>query len=283
MRSSKSRFSRMRKGGGNTRRPRIVIPLGPGPMAATRDAQVQMMQPVNGSLGTNIIAKWAFVLTPEKLDFGGQEASPMYAATDLEENGLARVVRARRRIVGFSGNLTYTPLDVLLEGADMPTSALAGLVGWAWFKIESLGAPNTDEEPGYLFGNFEEATAYLNIQGRGFTPNLVMADVSAPVELENRDWRAKNMKLISSGYKHWRLPGDVVSDSTGGFAGRYAAGCGNPVQIPLPRKLVCDVGRGEALAMVLWHRDFTQSSETGGAPNARLDYPDMRVKVVDLD
>lgn len=288
-RRRKSGINRQRTGAAaKLRKPRIMIPLGPAPTnveTGGEDAQLGQVQHLAGSLGTGIFARWVFALTPERLTMDDIHVSPLFGATNEGDTVSADIdpgdsVDDVIRIIGMRGSLFFTPQVPLGEAASLTSANFGGKWGYAWTVQEAVGATLSDGTPTYNFSNYDISTSTGGLNDRGLLPVQGVGPYLG--RLQNVDWRfgqAKN-SIIKYGMGRWNIPANVCCGSDDGGVLTYERVVANgtrSLRIPLLRKCCVDVGKGRALALVLWYRDDDPSGETGGAPAGRLDYHDMRI------
>jgi len=274
---SRNRFAAMRKGKA-ARKPLEFIPLSPGPFASTAVGQKDRVCPIDGHLGTGLYTQWVFALTPEILDYGASDEPGMYLSDDTTEYN-----RSRMRIVGMRGDLYYTPLAPLGIEQAIPArfDAFSGLMGWSWMRIQAgaIVGGGAGTEPVYPFGDFDSGTVSQNIATGGYTPHIDIIGDADSLPLADKRLR-RGRGIINHGTRPWRI--DTVWNTALDPESLFP-GAGRSIKIPLPRKLVCDVGQGEVLAMVMWQKDFGTDPAISGSPSARLDYPDLRILAYELD
>lgn len=266
--SMRSRFSRMRKGQ-SARKPLRLIPLSPGPMDTPVVEQTQQVKAWNGHAGIDIKAEWLFAFTTDDVDPGaGQQYPPMFNQT-LEANRPERL-----RIVGLHGNLWWHPLLPLTPGSP---EAFTGMVGWAWLKLEAsiVSSVGSGSTPSFPYNLWQAAGASVNIATAGMTPSI--PNLSDPLELTYRDWRARAGRIMNMGCLPWKIDGvyDVLEE-------RLFPGPSNAVRIPLPRRVICNIGQGEALACVVWVKDNGSSASLTGSPVGQFTFHDVYAKAYEL-
>lgn len=286
-RTSRNKFRRMRNGFLPRKKPLWLIPKGPGENDGANVANLWSNQRHLVQLGSPQVARgpsirWAFAITPEPMP----GANNNYSVIGNREGSNTRL-----RIAGMTGKLIFTPLapsgyDGNLDNNDQRAAlneTSRGIVAWAWYKVRAQRQLAGEERgQGYPWRSFSIADAENGVNTQGFVPFMMGLNSTDP-EVEGLDWRG-GVKLMHSGMRAWRmdLAPSLYTGVSQELLGMYVVG-GIPVEIPLPRKLVCDVGEGEALGMVLFVRDFSDQAEYGGSPEWRLDYASMRIKAYELD
>lgn len=264
-----SRFSRLRRASNVKQKVIRAIPLAPGPFAANVIGQKDRTKNWDGHTGTSIRAEWLWAITPETMDYSGTDQTPLVIdRSDAEEED------DRYRVVGINGKLWWTPMVPLVTAATFET--YAGFVGISFAKFDSGVFDSVSGKPVYPWANFTQATATTGIDKQGLTPHLsnTEPDAIAALLYQDKRWRPRVMYQHS---KPWKIP--TVYDSFQELI--QPSGC-TPVEIPLPRKLVCNIGRGEALGVCVWVKDFSQSSELGGSPVGRFDFHDVTIQLLKL-
>lgn len=284
-RSRKVGFRAMRKGIEGRKKPTWLIPLASGTVGndAARDNQFHTQAYYGPEEGAQNYSVWAFAITPELL---GQGERPSVAG--VTENSTTRL-----RVAGMAGKLHFQPLlpsgytgNLAPDGNEalaVPTQ-LVGFVTWAWFKVKAnstnvTGANRTDIYPwtDWTRGAAENTSSQL------FGPYQGL-NIDTQNDLVSLDWRGRS-DAMSMGQKMWRMSlrpsNNQMISGTGNEPTYYVDA--PAVEIPLPKKLVCNIGRGEALGMYLTVGDLGQTPQAAGAPSFALVYPTMRIKTFELD
>jgi len=295
-RSRRSSFSSLRKVP-KGREPDYVIPLAAGEQFDTsRTEQLHYQhdtQPkTGGDFGTRM---WAMVLHPGLRPVGGI-SPPLPWMIGLEENNDT----SRYRVLGMQGSVYWTPLASVDE--EVSPDACTGFIMGAWYKLQRNNAidieadgttiVNPNFRAQFPFRNFsalDELRMAAEEQGLG-VPSVTSGTPTTDVEkVTQMDWRiAEHAKPIGAFCKPWRAdwhPAVFGYDDTGQPVTNTSIaqlGPGYPVQLPMPRKLVANIGRNEALGLFLQIED-NGSSQSYSAPVGRLVWPNFRVKLLELD
>lgn len=281
MRSSRGRFAAMRRGAMKNR-PIWAIPTGPGsygPDGIGRDEQVHLryFDPGNLSSGGAPGASqgWLFALTPESFERDGDTPDGIPGLIlgkqqDTYDN--------RYRIAGFSGQLLWSPQAPIGEqSANPPPDTLSGVAHFLWYKFEAGQSDSTAGfKRSYPWLSFSTVDAKAGVDT--LVPFEVMPGGAALTFLDDRDYRYR-AKVIRSATIPWKIDASVTGDSVDGYNTVFSP---RVYRVPLPRKLVCNVGRGEALGLAYWIRDFTVVNTAGGAPASVFDFSSLRVKLYEL-
>lgn len=275
---SRSKWARMRSGSTSRRKPQVWIPLAPGPQGTTgsRTFDTSKYLPTNGSIVEFLPDQgWLFAITPELTD-GDAGASVM---------GLGGAIDSEQayRVVGLKGNLSWTP-QYTLSDPNNDVSAWSGWISLWWYKVEAslAGAvPSADSPLRYPWsaGWLTKSNTEGNF-AQGFVTNYHAVTLnSGPSALRNKDPRYR-VDVMHHVRKPWSLNvmpiidgADVISNLTMNQ---------RAVSLPLPRKVVCNVGRGEALAcayQVVSDSNVPSASSPGGL----FTFSDMKVLVHELD
>lgn len=293
------KWSRMRRGIQRGKKPVWGIPTSPGGFLtpSTFEFQPHMhyhvgansWNPLSPNAGAN--QGWLWALTPTILrrdsvfqTFPGLLFPQNGQNANGNEVGM-RQIYDRVRIAGFTGKLMFTPNFPAglnpTDGKYFPQT-LCGRIVWAWYKVHA--SENDDAS-----GGFTRSFPFLD-----FSPGDAAdtADTYLPhgvntfYDVAQRDPRMR-AKLMRMGTKSWRIPVAMTYNPVG--AGSYEYQCmPQPIEIPLPRNLICDVGRDEALALAYWVRDNSivmpeTEGEGGGAPDMLFNWETVRVKCYELD
>lgn len=276
-------FARMRKGAPQNKKPMWMIPMGPGDYGATGGAtgrQPHIQTPLLGTLQSGgsdgAQAGYLFALTPERFERDGNEPSGI---PGMLGNGGDEFDRLR--IAGMDGKLLWTPVAPVYDlptGQPPEASLLTGVINWWWMKVV---AQEYDEsfDPQYAWG-YPWASFSFSDAANLEAPNKPLLTALTSQDAARKDWRYR-AKLMGKGSKPWALTyAPYWNTDTQAQVNTFNS---RSIEIPLPRKLVCDVGKGEALAMMYWIRDNTRANTVGGAPASVFDYSSMRVKCYELD
>lgn len=275
-RTKGSRFRALRKGR-FTKKPQTWLPLAPGPQNVSNRPEVTVNYFSNpGSTEEQSPDMgWLFAITPER-DLVNV-TSVMAIGGDIDED-------QKYRVVGIKGNLFYTPLASLNE--DVGTvEACTGFVETYWYKVKTSldSAANLSNSP-LTFpwsGGWDDTANTSGIHVQGFVPwQQSIAVSSGPSALRNRDPRWRSDVMFHS-KTPWVLPHFPYFDQTTmGVQYRAVAPC--PVRIPLPCRVICNVGAGEALACA-----YVITSQSGvnveSSPAGIFSFNDMKIMVHELD
>jgi len=294
-RSRRSNFSSLRKVP-KGREPDYVIPLAAGEQFdASRTEQLHYQQDTqpktSGDFGTRM---WAMVLHPGLRPVGGI-SPPLPWVAGLEENSDT----SRYRVLGMQGSVYWAPTASVNE--DVGPDSCTGFIMGAWYKLErnnaiDIEADGTVVNPSFRaqfpfrsFSALDQLRMAAEEQGLG-VPTVTSGTPTTDVEkVTQMDWRISNhAKPIGAFCKPWRAdfqPPIWSFDDVGQPVAQLQApllGPGYPVQLPMPRKLVANIGRNEALALFLQIED-NGSSQSISSPVGRLMWPNFRVKLLELD
>lgn len=290
-----SKFSRLRqtpKG----READWVIPLAPGhnPTQSQGDQLHMEWQTPQNTSGT-ISRWWQFVVHPGLRPAAGTTPVLPWVA-GLEENSES----ARYRLQGFSGDVYWSPLQSSDEEITPPMCS--GFVAGAWYKLQRSNAIDIEADgttvvnptfraqfPFRALSTLDSTRMADEVAGYGVPyPLNGNADYVEDGQLVHEDWRlVEHAKPIGMFCKPWYT--DFVSPIFGfDDVGQPVTvsqiaqmGPAHAVRIPLPRKLVCNVGRNEALALYMMAWCGVGSSYK--APYGTLTYPTFRAKLLELD
>lgn len=276
-RRTASRFNAMRRGR-LARKPQIWIPLASGDQSLlnNRREQVWARRETVGSVSEGIPDQgWLFVISPEEVGgandptvvaFGG-EADP-----DMEY-----------KVVGITGRLTWTPMDSLSDPNTDPT-AWSGFVRTAWVKVHSVPQEAGSGKALYPWsGSWTDPADSTGAHVSSIFPYYDTASVDTELNqraLAERDgrWRTDVIRRYERTFVMDYMPMVYYDAGDGTPQFSYLPRANRPIQIPLPRKLVCNVGRGQALACAF--QVVSQSNfPTGSAPTGVFDFSDVKVKV----
>lgn len=282
-RSNRTSFAAMRRGAMRNK-PEWVVPLAPGDYGGggggILDRQPHWMFYRTGSFASGGVSGqtqgWLFALTPELFPRDGNDT--MAGFVNYSEGA-----NARYRVAGFQGKLHWTPLYPSYAITTFSSENLSGTFWYGWFKVDANAPPlSTDTiEESYPWGTFGTLAGGANGEAatRTFTP---IAQAGNATGLFNRDARFR-AKLMHSNSFTWTMKAIGQSEDSAG-TGFQQSFIPTGYEIPLPRKLVCNVGRGEALALAYWYRDNSfVGGGVGGSPNSIFTFPSLRVKVYELD
>jgi len=297
-RTKRSKFARLRrmpKG----READWVVPLGPGsnPTQSQGD-QLHMEMLTPQDIAGNPARWWAFVLHPGlRPDTGTSPQLPWVGG--LEEYSES----ARYRVMGMAGDVYYTPQYSSNEEIDPP--ACVGFIAGAWYKVQRSNAIDIEGDGTTIVNPpFRSQFPYRSLNATDSTrmaaeeagfgvpyPLAGTADYREEGQLVQQDWRlVEHAKPIGMFCKPWRadfIPAQWGVDDTGQPVTQISLptlGPAHPVRLPMPRKLVANIGRDEALALYLmaWNNP-AGSNPSVKAPKGLLTYPTFRVKLLELD
>jgi len=294
-RTKRSKFARLRKMP-KGREADWVIPLGPGtnPTQSQGDQlHFEMLTPeaVSGSIAKS----WQFVIHPGlRPDNGTTPQLPWVAG--LEEYSES----ARYRVMGMAGDIYYTPMYTSDE--EVEPWQCAGFVAGAWYKLTRSNAIDIEADGTTIVNPaFRAQFPYRSLSTLDSTrmadekagygvPDTVTG--TAPYREEGQivqqDWRlCEHAKPIAPFCKPWRagfIPPIWGVDDTGQPVTQIdqpkmdAAGA---VRLPIPRKLVANIGRDEALALYLM--TWANPGTAYRSPRGVLTFPTFKVKLLELD
>lgn len=282
-RTKRSRFAALRRGAFR-KKPQVWIPLAPGPQGNTsnRPDMVDYRFSTPGSIAEQSPDQgWLFAITPE---LSGSATPNAQIASVLGLGGQIDPDQAYR-VVGIKGSLHWTPLVSL---ADPPGSAVPeGLFGFLklyWYKLKASLDGSADFSGGPLeypwSGGWDDTANTSGNHVDGFLPWTKAHSVLTVANLRNRDPRYR-MDVIHHCKVPWTLEYRPVYDSgTDNILlqpiGQY------PIRLPLPRKLVCNIGRGEALACA-YQVTSESGSNAASSPAGIFNFEDLRFMVHELD
>lgn len=278
--SKRNRFARLRKGA-FTKKPQVWIPLFSGPQGSTtnRPSITSMFRPTNGS--NNEVTPdqgWLFAITPE-LDQGSL-ASVMGIGGDIDPE-------QRYRVVGMNGSLFWTPYTALVD-PDNSFTAWSGFISLWWYKVKASLDASGDafaEGASYPWSNgWDDVSNTEGLHVLGHVPWMnTTAIVNGPSTLRFKDprYRADLMRHSVTPFVIDMMP---LMETTGGSSTSvtYVPRAQMPIRLPLPRKVICNVGRGEALGCA--YQIITQSgTPVESSPTGIFAGLDLKVMVHELD
>lgn len=279
-RSSGGRMRGMRSGRFNRKHPKWMIPTAPGDYTASLSYGQQkiLFFNSNGQLqsggDTGADQGWLFAMTPEILQRTGLEPYAGLAGdSDTQYD--------RLRIVGMVGKLFWTPFAPVSDpGIQDPydPSELTGSIVVCWYKVEAHAATTSGGfVNSYPWGSFSEADAASTADVETYLPGIGSPTFQGTQNVDYR-FRAKLMNVV---HKRWTIGCAIAHNDSGGVLIRQLMP--HPIEIPLPRKLVCNIGKGEALGCAYYIRNDGTVNGIGGAPSSRFSFESMRVKCYELD
>lgn len=270
-RSSRSRFNAMRRGAMRNKAMEW-IPLAPEDSDNPGSTRLQRAWNFHTTQGSNSMeaptAGWLFAITPENgEDQGGNYVHPVKGSIDAS---------SQYRVAGIRGNLWWTPVVSLNENPSV--EALSGFLELAWYKLRR-GAFNAFEPTAgtpsvYPWRRWNSVEAGP-LAAQGFVSNLVEQNVST---LNNRDNRFRG-DVMRRYVVPWTLNVFPVIDSEDVVRFEYVAN--KPIKLPLPRKVVANVGADECLALA--YQVYSQSNvNVSSSPAGIFHFDQLRVKVYEL-
>lgn len=274
-----ARFRALRRGAHKTK-PQVWLPIAPGPQGTTANRADNSLQyfATPGSTTESIPDQgWLFAITPEASSSSNATKSVFGLGGDIDEDQLYRVV-------GLKGSLHWTPLQSLSD-PDRFQEAWSGFISLYWFKVEASRTTTVESmDSGLLYpwsGGWDDTANTDGIHAQSFVPWYNTVSVTGgPATLRNKDPRYRT-DVIHHVKIPWTLnvmPYYDVDNSVPVYA--YVGQ--RPIRIPLPRKIICNVGRGQALACA--YQVVSQSSTAvGSSPAGMFNFQDMRILVHELD
>lgn len=277
MRSRRGRFNAMRQGR-SPRKPQTWIPLFKGVQTAlsNRQEQVWARYATPGSTDEGIPdMAWLWVISPELV---GVDHSPTVVALGGEADPDMQYT-----VAGMTGRLTWTPMESLGD-PNTDSAAWSGFVRLYWVKVKSIPQQAGSQLAQYPWdGSWTDPVDSGPSHVFSYLPYYNTASVSNAAEQRSfalRDARYRR-DIIRRTEKAWVLPymPTTYFDPRDELVHtEYFVQAARPITLPLPRKLVCKVGRGEALACA--YQVVSQSGlNAGSAPTGVFDASDVRIKV----
>lgn len=307
-RTKRSKFSSLRKVP-KGRRAEYAIPLGVGESMDSPDiSQLHIAQSTGGSTVDGIHRQWMFVIHPGiRPAIGTTPVLPwMMGQSNTSEE-------ARYRVLGLQGKIHWRPLTTGTEDA-FPLEC-CGYIAGAWYKLRRSDALNVDgvtvlensiynRFPWRSLNAVDSLRTAVEGAGFGINDSLTNANVQlgtdqfttasmdaarAQVRIgQQTDWRLADKSPIGQFCVPWKaeyVPRQWVwSVSADDFAKAEPAemGASAAVSIPLPRKLIANVGGDEALGFYFMSWNVGDNTSVKH-PIGRMDYPTFRVKLLELD
>lgn len=292
-RTKRSKFASLRKVP-KGREADYAIPLAPGVAWSTnRAGQLHYQQDTQPNTSSDGTRMWAFVLHPGlRNDEGTVPVLPWMVG--LEEHSES----ARYRVLGMQGSVYWTPLASVDEEVE-PYSCTGFIMG-AWYKLTRHGLGLENDQTTLVTPTLRRQFPFRSLTasdsqllarkeaGYGVPQVDTAIQPGAEDQVIAQDWRlAEHAKPIGAFCRPWRAdynPSQFTFDDAGqtvAVVNLARLGPGYAVRLPMPRKLVANIGRNEALALYLQIED--NSSGSISSPVGRLTYPDFRVKLLELD
>lgn len=275
----RSRFSAMRQGR-ISRKPQFWIPLGAGtPGTSNRPDQKWLNRVTPGSSDENVPDMgilWA--ITPELSGTGHNVVSVLPVGGEADAD-------MRYRVVGIQGKLFWTPLVSYDTGGGTdlpaePTASYSGYIRVVWTKLraqpDSGGSGNAEYpwEAGFDLDSEVGPTRCIPYFPY-YNAVTIQTAPTQTITLRNRDGRYRN-DIMRHYEKSWQLPLTTVWDNANGTVAYFPVAA-RPIEIPLPRKLVCDVGQGEAL-VCMYQVVSNSGIAVGSSPGGVFHFGSVRVK-----
>lgn len=278
--SMRGRRSAMRSGRFNKKHPKWMLPTAPGDYTASLSYGQQkiLFFDSNGALqsggATGADQGWLFAMTPEILARSGLEPYAGLAGdSDTQYD--------RLRIVGMTGKLFWTPFAPVSDpGQNAPydPSELTGTIIVCWYKVEAHAATIAGGYVNsYPWASFSEADAAATANIETYLPGIGSPTFQGTQNVDFR-FRAKLMSVV---HKRWTIGCNIARNEEDASLIRQLLP--HPIEIPLPRKLICNIGKGEALGCAYYIRNDGTVNGVGGAPSSRFSFESMRVKCFELD
>lgn len=280
-------FAAMRRGYGK-KRPQTWLLLPPGPQGSTgnRADQGLMMYDDPGSVDEQSPSSgWLFAITPE-----GDNGSSGIGTSNVPVLGLGGSIspNLKYRFVGFKGRLYWQPFTPLTDPPEPSGEANTGFLNLYWYKVKAqMPAGGSSQLPQYPWSGGWNDTANTtgNQHTRSFVPNYeTQIETSADARRADVRWRTDVIHHVCIPWSIQYMLAPGTWDSTG----EYINGAGfvaqpvKPISIPLPRKLICNIGRGEALACA-YQVVSGSSVPVSSSPASRFWLADLSVKVFEID
>lgn len=220
--------------------------------------------------GTNS-RRWLFCIHP-----GSDVPSGNPFLAGLEDEGSsAEANSASYRIVGMVGSVYWTPTFSAPLSENVLGENCSGMFYGAWLHLKK-GMNFTTSTREWEFRRWPESNVTHLVPGveMGYLP-VDVPSASTQAVLDAHDARTAGATMQRFCFP-WRA--DYVYDPSAPT--QSALGGAPSYKIPLPRKLVMNVGDQDALALVYWVKD---NGQRGGAPDGIFNYADFGVKMHRLD
>lgn len=260
-------LARIRSGTNTRKKAEWWRPRFPGPPSAAKAENTQNFYYTPGSVSSDQPDRgWLFAITPERYLGASQSIDPE------SDNS------AQYQVAGIKGTLMYTPLLSLNDQVGDPGKN-SGYVEMYWYKLRIMPYAGrlstlTDQTQSYPWASWEDPADTGLTHVDGYLPQVGIA----PANQQGRDARWRSDVMF-----HCRIPWsiernvyyDVVQDVIGEEVTKQI-----PIRLPLPRKVVCNVGRGECLAacyQVVSHSQTNAASSPVGVFTS-----DLKVKVFEV-
>lgn len=274
-------FARMRAGGGK-KHPQYMIPYAPGDYGGGggtgRELEPHRQYFVDSATlsGTanGATRGWLFALTPEYFAREGNQPNGIpgmsFGLTDSSGNS------DRIRIAGMLGACKFVALSPGdTTGPDSPEVMFDAV--FAWWKVQaSKSSLAGGFRTNYPWESFSELDA-VDSNVDTFVPAEQGTTSDTIVDVDGR-FRAKCIRMVHRVGKivpvyRFDMNGDIVGTT-------YHT---TPIDVPLLRRIVCDVGKGEALALSYWMRNYATVNTRPAGPSGVFTFPTMRIKTYELD
>lgn len=276
-RGSRGRFNAIRQGR-TRRKPQTWIPLASGDQSLVTDRGVQpWARHRNSGSVVTAAADQAFlwVISPELV---GSAKNPTVVAVGGEADP-----DMKYKVVGITGHLFWTPAFSLADPNQDPLG-WTGFIRVFWGKIKAMPEPGGSGVAEYPWSGGWTDPADSSGSHLSSLVNFY-DDASVDTEANQRALALRDVRyrtdIMRTYVRPWHIPYMPVAwyDSDDhNVVQEYLPQAARPIQIPLPRKLVCSVGRGESLAC--WYQIVSQSSvPSASAPTGQFDFTDVKVKV----
>lgn len=275
--ASKQRFSRIRSGRAK-RKPQTWIPLAAGTQTSmsNRPDQIFARRATNGSNDEAVPDQgWLWVISPELVGFN-QEPSVVAVGGEADPD-------MQYTVAGMTGRLFWTPLQSLSDPDNDP-AAWTGFIRMVWMKVRAIPDESGSQTPQYPWsGSWSDPVDSGPTHVQGLFPNYTTVSVNNAASQRSfalRDGRYRT-SIIRRYEKPWLLdmmPMTWWNSQANQVESQYSPRASRPVQLPLPRKLVCNVGRGESLACA--YQVVSQAAtNSGSSPAGIFDFSDVKIKV----
>jgi len=272
-RRPKDRFAKMR-----AVKSRTFVPLSarnyPNGGAMGEQGQMTTYQVAGSTLATNQPA-WLFCIHPGA--DGGNTGDPFMLGNKYSEfqQGNSTLMR----LVGMKGNINWVPLFGNPQGETLYQENCSGMFYGAWIKIKRtmqttlLGAG----DPRWPFGDWRQSSvAHFPPKFQaGYLPDPQLDNASVAALETVRDWRVEHETIMKFEFP-WRV--DYVMNSASPTSSSF--GGAHTYKLPIPRKLVMNVGDDTALALV--YRIFDNDVH-GGGPDGQFNHANFCVQLADID
>jgi len=279
-RGKRSRFNALRRGA-HRNKPQVWLPIAPGAQGSTSNRASNTLQYYAnpGSTTENVPDQgWLFAITPEGSGNVQTTQSVFALGGDIDPE-------QQYRVVGLKGSLHWTPLQSLADPDNAP-EAWSGFLSLYWYKLEASRTPTPESSDSPLVypwsAGWDDEANTTGRTAQSFVPWYeTVAVVSGPSTLRNRDPRYR-VDVMHHVKVPWTIKMRPVWDNSVSDSVLFFPVEQRPIRIPLPRKLICNVGRGQALACA--YQITSQSSvAAASAPVGLFNFQDMKILVHELD